>query len=471
MPNPGALPPASSVEPGDAYIVESDGNLYVSNGTSWIDVGQIQGPPGPQGIQGAQGVKGPTGATGPQGPAGGAAGHASFTFNTNIAEPPGTQTMRLNNATQNLATKMWVSDHDYDNLDVTIGLARIMIGHQVYLQDYDDATKWIKFTVTADAIDKGNYFEIADRPSLRLGGLTTPGPEDRVPSDRSRQVGVPPGGTTGQVLTKDTTTDYDVSWAAPTGDEVFIGTADPGVGYELWYDTDEPAALTDDMRWNTAWGVTSRTAKMTHRGRVQQHRVRDLRVPGPDGSPRRWSLRPHHAQPHPLFGRSAIGNVVVHDPLPYGSGVGGGLLQEFIYAWVPGQQTYGSAGNVTQIVSTPFALTAGATFTVTHQAGGSGLSFGFGANSYVSVEDLGPVTGAVPAINPTVGCRIRRAAVQLITNNTNTEFTFDTEDADTHAFIAVPSTTATIPAGQAGLYLIGGRSPLLPTPARSATAT
>jgi hypothetical protein len=29
--------------------------------------------------------------------------------------------------------------------------------------------------------------------------------------------GVPTGGTAGQVLTKDTTTDYDTSWQAPTG--------------------------------------------------------------------------------------------------------------------------------------------------------------------------------------------------------------------------------------------------------------
>jgi hypothetical protein len=29
-------------------------------------------------------------------------------------------------------------------------------------------------------------------------------------------------------------------WTVPPGDEVFIGTADPGAAYELWYDTDEP---------------------------------------------------------------------------------------------------------------------------------------------------------------------------------------------------------------------------------------
>jgi hypothetical protein len=70
--------------PGDAWIIVSDGSLMVwDTGTSsWDDVGDLQGPQGltgpqgaqgpqgPQGPQGIQGVKGDTGATGPQGPAG-----------------------------------------------------------------------------------------------------------------------------------------------------------------------------------------------------------------------------------------------------------------------------------------------------------------------------------------------------------------------------------------------------------------
>jgi hypothetical protein len=70
--------------PGDAWILVSDGSLMVWNtGTSsWNDVGDLQGPQGLtgpqgaqgpqgiQGIQGIQGVKGDTGATGPEGPAG-----------------------------------------------------------------------------------------------------------------------------------------------------------------------------------------------------------------------------------------------------------------------------------------------------------------------------------------------------------------------------------------------------------------
>jgi hypothetical protein len=67
--------------PGDAWIIVSDGSLMVWNTltTTWDDAGDLQGPQGlqgpkgdigAQGIQGIKGDKGDTGATGPQGPAG-----------------------------------------------------------------------------------------------------------------------------------------------------------------------------------------------------------------------------------------------------------------------------------------------------------------------------------------------------------------------------------------------------------------
>ena len=53
-----------------------------------------------------------------------------------------------------------------------------------------------------------------------------------------------------------------------------------------------------------------------------------------------------------------------------------------------------------------------------------------------------------------IGCRLRRAANQSIPNITPTAILFDTEDDDTSEFIAVTSTTVTIPAGYDGLYAI-----------------
>lgn len=47
---------------GDAYTT-SDKHLWVKNGASWIDLGEIQGPQGPQGPQGEQGGQGDPGIT------------------------------------------------------------------------------------------------------------------------------------------------------------------------------------------------------------------------------------------------------------------------------------------------------------------------------------------------------------------------------------------------------------------------
>ena len=57
----------------DARIVLDEGNIYVHNGTTWIDGGQFQGP------EGATGATGPTGPTGIQGDAGAHNAHLTVT--------------------------------------------------------------------------------------------------------------------------------------------------------------------------------------------------------------------------------------------------------------------------------------------------------------------------------------------------------------------------------------------------------
>jgi hypothetical protein len=59
-------------DPGTAWIIESDGSLYVWNTSTntWEDVGDLQGPQGIQGIQGIQGEQGIQGIQGIQGPIG-----------------------------------------------------------------------------------------------------------------------------------------------------------------------------------------------------------------------------------------------------------------------------------------------------------------------------------------------------------------------------------------------------------------
>lgn len=64
---------------GEAWIIESDGSLYIWNTAinAWEDVGDLQGPQGPQGPQGIQGVQGIQGIQGPAG-LNGVGWHGSF---------------------------------------------------------------------------------------------------------------------------------------------------------------------------------------------------------------------------------------------------------------------------------------------------------------------------------------------------------------------------------------------------------
>lgn len=62
------LPAANSGNISQAYSI--DGSLYVSDGTSWVNLGKIVGPQGPQGNTGPTGPAGKDGGVGPTGPAG-----------------------------------------------------------------------------------------------------------------------------------------------------------------------------------------------------------------------------------------------------------------------------------------------------------------------------------------------------------------------------------------------------------------
>lgn len=174
------------------------------------------GPAGATGSIGPQGIQGVAGPTGPQGPAGGAvSGHASFTFVAGITETGmKVPELRLNNATQSIATKVWIWKVDADGLDVTLGLARMRAGWRLYLQDYDDASKNVTYTLTTNGVDRGSYYEFG----LALVSATATVPLGKVEFQAIAPgtIGLPPGGTTRQVLAKNAAADYDASWRDPT---------------------------------------------------------------------------------------------------------------------------------------------------------------------------------------------------------------------------------------------------------------
>jgi len=87
VPDSGSLPgDLGPDDAGDGYITSDTGHLWVWDGDSWTDAGNITGPAGPTG---PQGPKGDTGATGPAG-ADGATGAQGPKGDTGTQGVPGT---------------------------------------------------------------------------------------------------------------------------------------------------------------------------------------------------------------------------------------------------------------------------------------------------------------------------------------------------------------------------------------------
>ena len=144
-----------------------------------------QGPAGPAGAQGPQGETGPAGAQGPQGETG------------------------------------------TDGISPTVTVRTITGGHQIEIvsaggterfdvMDGTDGTDGISPTVTVRTIAGGHQIEIVsaggtERFDVMDGATGATGPQG------AAGVGVPTGGTAGQVLSKVDGTDYNTQWITPSG--------------------------------------------------------------------------------------------------------------------------------------------------------------------------------------------------------------------------------------------------------------
>lgn len=100
---------------GDAYMAGT--NLYVWNGSAWVDCGNIQGPKGDKGDTGAKGdtgERGPQGLQGVQGPAGNA---ATITIGSVTTSAPGTAAKVTNSGTSSAAVLDFVLPKGKDGAD------------------------------------------------------------------------------------------------------------------------------------------------------------------------------------------------------------------------------------------------------------------------------------------------------------------------------------------------------------------
>ena len=180
------LPPTTYVNANDVTVVVQDG--ITKKVAASVFQGGIIGPTGPQGPQGPQGVAGTPGAPGPQGPTGpggpqGAAGPAGPQGSQGATGPQGPQGPSGTSATATAGT-------------TTTGLP-------------GSSASVVNVGTTSDAIFDFTIPRGDQGPSGPVGPAGA---------------GVAPGGTTGQVLIKQSGVDYATAWGNVTGGLSYQGT-------------------------------------------------------------------------------------------------------------------------------------------------------------------------------------------------------------------------------------------------------
>lgn len=100
---------------GDAYMAGT--NLYVWNGSAWIDCGNVQGPKGEKGEKGDTGSQGPQGVQGLQGLQGPAGNAATITIGSVTTSAPGTSAQVTNRGTSSAAVLDFVLPKGKDGAD------------------------------------------------------------------------------------------------------------------------------------------------------------------------------------------------------------------------------------------------------------------------------------------------------------------------------------------------------------------
>jgi hypothetical protein len=83
----------------------------------------------------------------------------SYTFSNQTAAPPSSNQVRLNDVGAP-ATLVWIMYLTSDGFDAFYALTTIPVGSQLFVQDKNDHTLHVWFTVTGAPIDRGTYVEL-----------------------------------------------------------------------------------------------------------------------------------------------------------------------------------------------------------------------------------------------------------------------------------------------------------------------
>jgi hypothetical protein len=219
---------------GDFCIRSSDDEIFKRVGGVWVDQGFS--------IKGATGPTGATGPIGPEGPTGRSANLFDYMFAVATTEPPTGATVRLNNATPALATKMWVTKQTYDGIDITNFLTQVSTGDRLTIQDRDETTRIQRYNITGSPVIQSTYIEYpiawvsGDQPLVAQRMILAVVMRASIVGDSiwdaKGDLAVGTGvdtasklsvGSNGQVLTADSTQSSGIKWATASGGGLVAG--------------------------------------------------------------------------------------------------------------------------------------------------------------------------------------------------------------------------------------------------------
>lgn len=83
-----------------------------------------------------------------------------YALNTTTTPPPASGQLRLDNTNQAAATLLYLHYVNQDGVDTANFWQAFGTIQSVYIQDRDDATKWIRFNSAGPRVDHGTYVEI-----------------------------------------------------------------------------------------------------------------------------------------------------------------------------------------------------------------------------------------------------------------------------------------------------------------------
>ena len=223
-----------------------NGNLTVGADT----ISGVQGPQGPQGAQGLQGVQGEQGIqgnVGPQGPQG-------IQGNIGPQGLQGIQGVKGDRGDQGISVTLVGNVALSENLPLTgnAGEAYIVTGTGNLFFWNTQISSWADIgPIVGPRGDKGDTGEQGIQgntgpqgPQGIQGNVGPQGPQGLQGVQGEAGVGVPAGGTAGQVLAKVDGDDYHTEWVDQTGGggniaPVTVGNTAPGTEGALWYNTED----------------------------------------------------------------------------------------------------------------------------------------------------------------------------------------------------------------------------------------